>query len=298
MSSETLDFAGDEVTGDDTLSLTIDYNEVKHLVTGITLDGSGRYFLVEGCVSSEQQLLAGLSAGVESTGYLDTSEGAVCKVSAVFTGERNALGYALVYDGRAYLSETVYVSLAAAVVTSLDSIVEETVNRVIVVLVVLCCIYTSLGRNGVGAPGRVGDAENLDIVSQLAKRCGCGCSSKTGTYDYNLKFSLVVWRYNSDFSLALGPFFSKGSVRNLRNEFFVGHILIFRLNLQFYAFFHSLSKKISGFFRRRRLHIFIEPKVTVCKFRGHASPLGPHYESFLYKEWLIYLFQRSGILAD
>ena len=51
---------------------------------------------------------------------------------------------ALVDDEVRNLSQTIYVSLACAVITTLDCIIEQTVNRVVIVLVVLCCIDTTL----------------------------------------------------------------------------------------------------------------------------------------------------------
>ena len=61
------------------------------------------------------------------------------------------------------------ISLARAVVASLDRIVEETVYRVTVILIVLSCIDTSLSGYRVSATGAVGDAEGLDVKPELSE---------------------------------------------------------------------------------------------------------------------------------
>ena len=88
-----------------------------------------------------------MSAGIEGTADLYTSERTVGKISAVFPGKGNALGNALVDYGSTYLGKTVDIGLTAAVIASLDGIVEKPVNRVIVILIVLGSVYTSLSRN-------------------------------------------------------------------------------------------------------------------------------------------------------
>ena len=151
MGAESLKLAGDEVAGDDTLCLAVDDDEVKHLVARIARNGSRCDLAVESRVSSEKELLSGLSTGVERTAYLNTSERTVGQVAAVLTGERNTLGDALVDNGRADFGETIDIRLTAAVVTSFDRVVEETIDSVIVILIVLSGIDTTLGGDGVRA---------------------------------------------------------------------------------------------------------------------------------------------------
>ena len=151
MGAESLKLAGHEVAGDDTLGLTVDDDEVKHLVARIACHCSGSDLAVESRVSSEKELLSGLSTGVERTAYLNTSERTVGQVATVLTGERNTLGDALVDNGRADLGETIDIRLTAAVVTSFDRVVEETIDSVIVILIVLSGIDTTLSGDGVRA---------------------------------------------------------------------------------------------------------------------------------------------------
>ena len=88
-----------------------------------------------------------MSAGIEGTAYLYTSERTVGKVSAVFACKWNTLCDTLVDDGSTDLCETVDVRFAASVVTALDGVVEETIDCIIVILVVLGSIDTTLSGN-------------------------------------------------------------------------------------------------------------------------------------------------------
>ena len=62
------------------------------------LDRAGRDLALEGLVGADEQLLAGLAAGVERAGHLHAAEGAVVEQAAVLAGERHALRDALVDD--------------------------------------------------------------------------------------------------------------------------------------------------------------------------------------------------------
>ena len=120
-------------------------------MTRIARHGSRCDLAVESRVSSEKELLSGLSTGVERTAYLNTSERTVGQVAAVLTGERNTLGDALVDNGRADLGETIDIRLTAAVVTSFDRVVEETIDSVIVILILLSGVDTTVRGDGVRA---------------------------------------------------------------------------------------------------------------------------------------------------
>ena len=214
MGAEALQLAGDEVAGDDTLGLAVHDHKVEHLVARVGLDAAVGNLLVQGSVSTQKELLAGLAAGIERTAHLHAAEGAVGEVSAVFTGERNALCHTLVDDGTAALGQTVDVGLAGAVVATLDGVVEQTVDRVVVILIVLGSVDTALRSDGVRAARTVADAENLDIVAEFAQGGGCRRAAETGTDHDDLKLSLVVGTHETDFRLAPGPFALKGSCRN------------------------------------------------------------------------------------
>ena len=54
--------------------MTVYDDDILHLVTGIELHLPGLDLCAQGRVSTEQQLLAGLSLGVEGTAYLCAAE--------------------------------------------------------------------------------------------------------------------------------------------------------------------------------------------------------------------------------
>ncbi|MEY4033884.1 MAG: hypothetical protein RL492_1078 [Verrucomicrobiota bacterium] len=71
------DGAGDEVARDDALGLAVDEDEVEHLMARVHLHGAEANLTGERRVGADQQLLAGLTAGVEGAGNLGATEGAV-----------------------------------------------------------------------------------------------------------------------------------------------------------------------------------------------------------------------------
>ena len=106
-----LHLAGDEVPGDDADRAPVLDDEVEHLGASIQLDVAEVHLAGERLVRAEQQLLAGLAAGVERAGHLRATEGAVVEQAAVLAGERHALRDALVDDVHAHLREPVDVAL-------------------------------------------------------------------------------------------------------------------------------------------------------------------------------------------
>ena len=154
-----LDLTGDEVAGDDAAGLAVDDDDLEHLVAGELLDRAGGDLALERLVGADEQLLAGLAAGVEGARHLHPAERAVVEEAAVLAGERHALRDALVDDVGADLGEAVDVGLAGAVVAALDRVVEEPVGGVAVLLVVLRGVDAALRRDGVRAARGVLEAE-------------------------------------------------------------------------------------------------------------------------------------------
>ena len=74
MSRETFDLTSDQVTCNDTAGTAIHLNNVQHFVTGIHLYFVQTDHTAQSRVSTQQQLLSGLTAGIERTGYLSTTE--------------------------------------------------------------------------------------------------------------------------------------------------------------------------------------------------------------------------------
>ena len=215
------DLTGHEVADDDALRLAIDDDEVEHLAVSVELDGAGTDHARQRGVRAEQQLLAGLAAGIERAAHLGAAERAVGEQAAVFTGERHALGHALVDDVDGHLGETVNVGLARTVVAALDRVVEQPVNRVAVVLVILRGVDASLRGDGVRAPRAVVEHEVLHLVAQLGEGRRRGGAGQAGADDDDLVLPLVGRVDELDVALVLAPLVGERAGGNLGVEF--GH---------------------------------------------------------------------------
>ena len=166
------DLPGHEVACDDAARPPVDHDQVEHLVTRVHLHRAPAYLPGQRLVRAEQELLAGLAAGVERARDLHAAERAVGEQPAVLPRERNALRHALVDDAGADLGQTVYIRLARAEVAPFDRVVEETKDRVAVVLVVLGRVDTALRCDRVRTPGRVLEAEARNVVAQIGEGGG------------------------------------------------------------------------------------------------------------------------------
>ncbi len=180
---ETLQLTCNQILSDDTTSVTVNDNKILHLVTGEELNLTCLNHAAQRRVSTEEELLTCLTLSIESTRYLSTTERTVSQHTTVLTSERNALSYALVDDVVAHLSQTVNVSLTSTVVTTLYCIVEQTVNRIAVILIILSCIDTTLCCDRVSTTWRVLDAEVQDIEAHLAERSSSRSTCQTCTYN-------------------------------------------------------------------------------------------------------------------
>ena len=69
-----LDFAGDQVAGDDAARAAVDHDQVQHLGAREHLHLAGADLALQRLVGAEQQLLAGLAAGVEGARHLRAAE--------------------------------------------------------------------------------------------------------------------------------------------------------------------------------------------------------------------------------
>ena len=150
---EGADLAGDEVPGHEARRPPAREHEVEHLRAREDPHLAGGDLAAHGGIGAEEQLLAGLAAGVEGPGDLGAAEAPVAEQPAVVAGERHALGHALVDDGVADLGEAVHVRLPRPVVPALDRVVEEPPDAVAVVRVVLGRVDPPLGGDAVRAPG-------------------------------------------------------------------------------------------------------------------------------------------------
>ncbi len=208
------ELAGDEIARDDAAGLAVDDDQVEHLGAGIHLDLTRVDLALERLIGAEEKLLAGLAAGVEGARDLGSTEGAIVECAAVFAGEWNALGNALVDDVDAVLRETVDVAFASAEVAAFDRVIEEAVDAVAVVLIIFGGVDATLGGDRVGAAGRILEAEALDVVAQLAAGCGSRCAGESGANDDEIVATLVGWVNELHFEAGVVPGFLNGSGGN------------------------------------------------------------------------------------
>ena len=235
----TLDAASNEVTSDDTTSavlavLVLDHNYIQHLVAVVHLHFAFTDLAAECRVSTEEELLTCLTLSIESTRYLCATERTVVEQAAVFASERNTLSHTLVDDAVAHLSKTVHVCLTSTVVTTLDSVVEEAIHRVAIVLVVLSRVDTTLCSDRVCTTWRVLDTEVEDIEAHLCERSRSRCTSQTSTNYDDVKTTFVGRVDQLLMVFVIGPFLLEWTSRdlrhfrrnNLRSLFFCCHISI------------------------------------------------------------------------
>ncbi len=208
MGGIALEVTSDKVAGDDAACATVDNDELHHLVAFMQFDTAAGNLTAQRTVGTEEELLAGLAAGVEGAADLRAAEGAVVEQSAIVAGKGNALSHTLVDDGTADLGQTVDVGLAGAVVTTLDGVAEQTLYTVAVVLIVLGGIDATLGSNGVGATGGILNTENIHVVeAHGSQRGGGGSTGKARAHHDDVNLALVGRIHQLLTGFVVGPFF-------------------------------------------------------------------------------------------
>ena len=105
---------------------------------------------VQGRIGPQQQLLPGLTAGVECTGNLGAAKRTVVQHSTVIPGKRHTLRDALIDDGGTDFGQPMNVGFAGSVIPPLDGIIEQTINGIPVVLVIFGRVDPPLRCNTVG----------------------------------------------------------------------------------------------------------------------------------------------------
>ena len=218
-----LHLAREQVAGDDAGGAAVDLHHVEELAAVVELHLAEADLLGERLVGTEQQLLAGLAAGVEGAAHLRAAEGAVVEQAAVLAGEGHALGRALVDDVVADLGEPVDVGLAGAEVAALHGVVEEPVHAVAVAVVVLGGVDATLRGDGVGAAGRVVEREGAHVVAELRQRGGGRGPGQAGADHDDLVLALVGRVDQLHVELVLVPERFDVAVRDLGVEGDVAH---------------------------------------------------------------------------
>ena len=115
----TLELACDEVARHDAARLAVGDDQIEHLAAREQRHRAGVDLPQHRLIRAEQQLLAGLPAGVERARHLRAAERAVVEQPAVLARERDAGRHALIDDVDAQLREPVDVRFARAIVAAL-----------------------------------------------------------------------------------------------------------------------------------------------------------------------------------
>ena len=113
----------------------------------------------------------------------------------------------MVDDGIGYFCQTVNVGFACTIVTTFDCIVEKTVYRVAVILIILSCVDTTLCCDGVSTAWRILDTEVEYSESHFTQRSGCRCAGKSGSYNDNVETTFVGRINKFLVSFIVTPFF-------------------------------------------------------------------------------------------
>ena len=209
---ESLKLSCAEILCDDTACTTVNNNNVFHFITCIELHLASIHHARERRVSTKEELLSCLALCIERTAYLCTTERTVSKHTAIFTCERNTLSNTLVDDIVRNLCKAIYVCLTGTIVTTLYSVIEKTVYRVAIVLIVLGSVDTTLSRNRVCTTWRVLDTKVYYVEAHLTERSSCTGTSKTSTDNDYIELELVLWVYQTLVCLVVSPFFSYWSL--------------------------------------------------------------------------------------
>ncbi len=160
-----LDLAGYHVARDDAFSAAIDHDQIEHFGAGVHLHITQPNLALKLLIRTQQQLLAGLAAGIKGARYLRTAERAVVKLAAILTREGHALGDALVDDVNADLRQPVNICLPRPKVAAFDRIVKQAKDAVAVVAIVLGGIDAALRRNAMRATWAILVAKALYLVA-------------------------------------------------------------------------------------------------------------------------------------
>ena len=214
VSSKSFNLTSNQVTSDDTTSTPVNQNNVQHFVTSIQFHFTNTNLTAQCWISTQKQLLSGLAAGIECTGYLSTTEWTVIQQSTIFTSERNTLSYALVDNAIGNFSQTINVSFTSTVVTTLDCIIEQTINGVAIILIVLSSIDTALCCDRVCTTRRVLDTEVQHIESHFCQRSCSRSTGQTSTYHDDIQTTLVCRVHQFLVIFIIFPLLSQWALRD------------------------------------------------------------------------------------
>ena len=183
------------------------HHQIHHLVTFVQCNTAAGYLTAQCTISTQQQLLTGLTAGIECSAHLCTAKRTVVKQSTVVAGKGNSLRHTLVNNVATHFGQTVHIGLTGTVVTSFNGVTEQTLHTVAVILVILGCIDTTLCSDGVRTARRVLNAENIHFEAHCSQRSSGRGTGQSGSNNNDIYFPLVGGIHQLLTGFIVGPFF-------------------------------------------------------------------------------------------
>jgi hypothetical protein len=193
-------------------------DDVEQFGTRVQPHLPGVHLAAQRAVAAQQELLAGLAAGVEGARDLGTAEGTVVEIAGVIARERDALRNTVIDDLVADLGQAVDVRLARAVVAPLDGVAEQALDAVAVVTVVLGRVDPALRGDGVRPPRAVVEGEALDPVTELGEARRRRSPGKTRADDDDSVPPFVRRTDQPDLGTVALPLVGQGAVGDSRFE--------------------------------------------------------------------------------
>ncbi len=195
MTGECLQLTVDEVAGHDAagtlLAALFGDDEFLEIIVGEDFHRAQVNLALQCSSTSQLQLLTCLTTGVVGTGDLHTTEGTGCQGTAVFAGEWSADGVHVVDDAHRLVGQAPAVGLTAAVVATLDGVLDVAVRGVVVDLLAAGGVHATLRGDGVCTTWGVVVGEDLHLVAELTKSCSSATAGEAGTNNQNLKLTTV-----------------------------------------------------------------------------------------------------------
>ena len=125
VSGMSFNFSAYQITGDNSLGMTVHHHHVQHFSAGKHLYLSCGHLAHQCTIGAQQQLLSGLAPGIKGSRNLGAAKGAVGQQAAVIPGKGDALGHALIDDVVADLGQTMYIGFTGTEVAPFDRIVKK-----------------------------------------------------------------------------------------------------------------------------------------------------------------------------
>ena len=182
---EDLEAAAELVAAHHAAGHPIDPDQLEHVPPGEQFHPTGGHLSHQGLIGAVEQLLAGLATGIEGSAQLGAAEAAVRQRAAVFAGEGNPLGHALIDDRTADLRKAMAARLTGTEIAPPDGVAEEPFDTVSVVGVIPGGVDAALGRHGMGSTRAVVERDHPDPIALLGQAGGGRGSSQTCAHDQN-----------------------------------------------------------------------------------------------------------------